>query len=233
MINFIVCDDNEIFRKNIEKVITDFMVLQKIDYKIYVFPDYDSSFNKVISNNMSSKIYILDIETPTRSGIDIARIIREKDLESVIIFLTSHEELGITILKNDLICLSFINKYDDYENRLNSSLKKALTIMNKKLILRFDEKGVLYTIDANDILYITRDSVDRKSIFKMDYAEYKFSISLHKVKNMLDENFIQTHRSCLINKNKIASVDKVSNVITFKNGEVVSLLSHRYKKEFM
>ena len=35
----------------------------------------------------------------------MARKIREKDMESVIIFLTGHEELGMTILKDELFFL--------------------------------------------------------------------------------------------------------------------------------
>ena len=57
---------------------------------------------KFLKSKVPFRIYILDIETPSRSGIDVAREIRNKDLESVIIFLTGHDELGHIILNNDL-----------------------------------------------------------------------------------------------------------------------------------
>ena len=53
------------------------------------------------------RIYLLDIETPSASGIDIARKIRKHDIESMIIFITGHEELGDVVLKNNTMFLSF------------------------------------------------------------------------------------------------------------------------------
>ena len=93
------------------------MIKNKIEYKTHVYDDYNKKFMDVIENKMPSKIYLLDIETPSRSGIDIAREIRRKDVDSVIIFLTVHEELGNIVLKNDLMFLSFINKFDIIHNK--------------------------------------------------------------------------------------------------------------------
>ena len=109
MVNIIICDDNEKDRKNIVEVVNKFAVSNNLEYLMHVFSDYDKSFEKIINEKIPSKIYLLDIETPSASGIDIARKIRNKDLESVIIFLTAHDELGTVILKNDLMFLSFIN----------------------------------------------------------------------------------------------------------------------------
>ena len=110
----------------------------------------------------------MDIETKNSSGIDVARKIREKDVDSIIIFLTSHDELGYTILKSEFFFLSFICKFDNYESKLESAIKKALNILGKKNIIRFEDQGALYTIPANDILYITRDSIERKCVINTD-----------------------------------------------------------------
>ena len=79
-----------------------------------------------MKSKIPSKVYILDIEAPSGSGIDIARMIRQRDIDSVIIFLTSHDELGYTILKSQFMCLTFISKYDNYVGNLKSALKKAV-----------------------------------------------------------------------------------------------------------
>ena len=173
MINFIICDDNEKIALDIKEIIDKFMMKNKTEYKTHLFNDLDDNFMKIIKEPLSFKIYILDIETPSRSGIDVARSIRKRDVDSVIIFITSHEELGLTLLKNEIMFLSFINKFDNYEERLITSIKKSLEVLKRKNIIRFEERGVLYTIAMNDILYITRDSVERKCIIKTDYAEIK------------------------------------------------------------
>ena len=98
MINVILCDDNKKDCLRILKVVEEFMNCKKIEYDKYVFNDYNNKFYRVVEEKLPSKIYLLDIETPSASGIDIARIIRKKDVDSVIIFLIAYKELGNTLL---------------------------------------------------------------------------------------------------------------------------------------
>ncbi|MBE6138833.1 MAG: response regulator transcription factor [Firmicutes bacterium] len=230
MVNIIICDDNDKDRKNILDVVNNFMEKNKIEFKIHLYNDYNKNFNEIIDKKLPFKIYLLDIETPSASGIDMARKIRNKDVDSVIIFLTVHEELGNVILKNDLMFLSFINKFDNLKLRLNKSLKKALDLLNHKSIIKFTDRNTVYTIDMNDILYLTKESFERKTIIKTDYAEFKVNKTLNELVKMLDDRFIQTHRSCYINNDRKVSIDKTNKIILFDNGESTDLLSDKYRK---
>ena len=231
MINVIICDDNEKDRTIITNIVKNFMTKNKKEYEVFTFSDYNNDFYEKVKNKLPFKIYLLDIEVPSRSGIDVARDIRMKDVDSVIIFLTAHEELGSVVLKNDLLFLSFINKFDNFEKRLNNSLEKSLDLLGNKNTIKFLDKNILYTINVNDILYITKDSFERKTIIKTDYAEFRVSKSLADIMKMLDDRFIQTHRACYINSNRKVTIDKMNKIITFDNGETIDLLSDRYKKE--
>ena len=113
MINFIICDDDLKFRKKVETAVDKYMMKNHTEYKIYLFDDYDKSFLNIVKQKLPFKIYILDIEAPTMSGIDIARIIRNKDVDSALIFLTGHQELSQSVLKNEFVFISFINKFDE------------------------------------------------------------------------------------------------------------------------
>ena len=233
MINFIVCDDEEKYRILVDKVITAYMMKNQIDYQIHMFKDYDKTFMSMVTNKLSFKVYILDIETPTRSGIDVARIIRNKDVDSVIIFLTGHQELSQIVIKNEFLFLSFINKFDDCEKRLEGAIEKSLKVLKAKQTIRFKDSGIIYTIALDDILYVTKDSVDRKSIIVTDYSEFKLNKSLGDIYKMLNENFIQTHRACLVNKKRIVSYNKPKRIITFDSGKVIDLVSTRFEGELI
>ena len=233
MINVIICDDNEKDLSIEENIVNEFMCKNELTYNKHIYKDYNEDFNKIIEEKIPFKIYLLDIETPSGSGIDIARKIRKKDLDSVIIFLTVHEELGNIVLKNDLLFLSFINKFDNVESRLKDVLAKAIKLLNQKQVLRFNDMSTVYTIKLDDILYITKESFERKTIIKTDYTNYSVSIALSNIKEMLDDRFIQTHRSCLVNKNRISKIDRQNRIITFDNGETIDLLSDKYKKEMV
>lgn len=233
MINFIVVDDNVEISKNVENIISKVMINEEVEYKINVFDDYDSKFLGVMSKAMSNKVYILDIETKSASGIDIARQIRKNDIDSVIIFITAHEELAGVIIKESLMVLTFICKFDDFDNKLKNAVENSLKIVGNKRVIRFNDYNSLYTIPIKDILYITRDSIERKSIIKTDYATYKVTKSLIELKELATDSLIQTHRACLANKQRILKIDKTKKTITFDNGLVIDLLSDSYKKELV
>lgn len=231
MIDYIICEDDKNKRDEIVEFVSKFMMKNETPYKTYAYSDYDDSFIQIIKKKLSFKIYILDIETPTRSGIDVARLIRNCDNDSIIIFLTGHEELGMTILKDEIMCLSLINKFDNYEKRLEKALNRSLKMINDKQTLKFKEKSVDYSIPLDSILYITRDSVERKCIIKTDNDEIKTYRSFTELMEKLDNRFIQTHRACLINKNRAVSINYSKRLITFDNGDKIDLISLKYRKE--
>lgn len=230
MINFIVVDDNNKFLDMMLEVITKVMMKNRFVYKTHSFNEYDERFINVMNSPMPNKIYIMDIETRNSSGIDMARKIRKNDVDSIIIFATVHNEAGLVLLKDDLMFLTFLCKFDDFENKLYRSINKALEFINHKTFIRFNDRGVLYTIPIKDVLYITKESTDRKCIIKTSSTEYKVNLTLKEVISLCEDNLVQTHRSCFVNKDRVRVVNKKNNIIEFDNGEVIDLLSSMYKK---
>ena len=143
--------------------------------------------------------------------------IRIDDYNSTIIFLTIHEELGYTLLKKEYSFLAFINKYDNYEQRLYNVLKIALRKINCSKMIKYYNNGVLYNLPLDDILYISRDSVERKCFIKTAYSEVLISKQLNEIKEDLSDNFVYSHRSCIVNKDRIRMIDFRNRVITFDN----------------
>ena len=228
--NFIVCDDNQHIRNKVKEVIDSVMMKNKLNYRTHLFSDYDKSFFEIIKQEMSNKVYILDIETPSASGIDIAREIRENDIDSIIIFLTSHNELGTELLHDEIMFLTFITKFNNMDKRLESAINKAVKMSGIKQAIRFEKKGIIYTIPINDILYITTDQVDRKTVIVTEYNEFRISKTLQEIFQMLNSNFRQTHRACFVNMNRVRTINKRKNVITFDTGVSIDLLSENYKR---
>ncbi len=231
MIDFIICDDNQNICKRVKNIVDKIMMKNKLAYSTCLFNDYDDNFLEYIKNRKKLIIYILDIVTPSRSGIDIARMIRRTDIDSVIIFLTGHDELGPTILKKELLFLSFINKFDEADEMLTNAVEKALHILNVKKVLQFEEKSIIYTISLNDILYIKHDNIQRKSIIKTTCNEYSTYKSLVTLIKMLDGRFVRIHRSCIVNFDRINAINKKDKIVTFDNNENIDLLSLKYLKE--
>jgi two-component system response regulator AgrA len=231
MLNFIICDDNKVIRENVNKVITKLMLPTDIEYKVAEFEKYDKDFAQLIDRKTEKKIFILDVEMNSHSGLDVARKIREKDWESIIIILTAHYELAYEAFKNRLLLLDFLSKFDNYEHNLYEALKTALKISHNKKQLSFESKRTSYRIDFDEILYIFKDTENRKTVIKTFSKDYSVSLNLNEIEVMLPETFIKTHRACVVNSNNIKTVDFKENIIVFKNGEKINLLSKNYRKE--
>lgn len=222
MIEAIICDDDKSCRSAVASVVKKFFREKEIPCKIMEYSDYNDRFIRDIVPG-GKKIYILDIETPSRSGIDVARIIRKRDVESIIIFVTGYEEFSKLVLKKNIMCLSFINKFDNLTENLKESLEESLHFFQTNKVLRITDNGVTYNIRLNTILYFTRDSLDRRTVIKCDKTEYKLKMTLTEVKEILGDKFIQTHRSCFVNEQRIETIDHKNKIITFDNGVTTDL----------
>ncbi len=227
---FVICDDEEVFRSNIAKIINKMYMKNNEEYKIYEFDSYTKSFEKLI-NKKSPKIYILDIAIKDSiSGIDIARKIRRYDWDSIIILVTSHNELGYQAVKAQIMLLDFVSKYDNCNKDLEKALNKALELVNQKKVIKFDANGATYIIYLSDILYIERDTVDRKCIIHTINRSIPTNKSLSELSNELGSDFYLCHRSCLVNLLNIDHVIWKDSIIYFKNGTSMDLVSRNKKK---
>ena len=131
MINFIVCEDNKIIlQKNID-IINKTMFKNNENYRIYQFTDSNEQLKELINKDIGFKIYILDIELENVSGIDIARNIRKKDSNSIIIISTTYVEYLPLALKHKLMLFDFVSKFENYEENLSKVIKNAINQLHQ------------------------------------------------------------------------------------------------------
>ncbi len=231
MISFVVCDDQKEFCKKVRKIIDKTFMKNTVEYEIKEFDGYDSHMKQFIEQSYASKIYILDIELKNGiSGIDIARKIRKNDWNSIIIMVTAHSDLGYEALKAQIMLLDFISKYDECEKNLTNVLKKAVNKIDCKKVLLFESYGISHRIYLDDILYVTKDTVDRKCIIKTTYGEFAVNKTMNQMIDELDQRFYLSHRSCLVNTDKIKDIDWKNNLIYFDQNDKIDLLSRDKKK---
>ena len=231
MMNYIVCDNNKDIVENVASIIDSLMMGNNIHYRIYKFYNYNDEFFKRVKIKGTNKVYILDIEVNEKSGIDIARKIRETDLQSALIFLTSHGELAEYVVYNVISPLGFVSKFDHYEEKLKSLINIAMKQMGSRNLLKFETSKMAYQIPLRDILYITHDSVERKSIVITDYSEFHIGRTLSEIFDQLNSQFKYSHRACIVNMERVTKLDTKKKIITFDNGETIDLISNNHKKE--
>lgn len=231
MINFIVCDDDSCIAEIVKKVITKTMFPTSLEYKIHIFNKYDKDFYAMMQKDISNKIYVLDIEVGNKSGLEVAKEIRDIDWDSTILILTAHYELEILAYKSKILLFDFISKFDLYDEKICNSINQCVdkVLKNNKLIININK--TIHHIEYNNILYLTYDTYKRKTIICTLNKTYEVNASLKEIYSKLKGNFIYTHRACIVNVSNIDHIDIKNKVIYFKNNTNTYLVSRSYIKE--
>ena len=232
MLRFIVCEDNKDFLGRLCNVINRVMMPYNFEYKINKFTTYSKEVGEIIRKKYEQKVYILDIELGEVSGLEIASEIREKDLDSIIIFVTAHNECKNDIFYSRLLAIDYISKDRFWQDRFESTLVHTIKAVNRRRVLAFDFNHNSYRVPFDDILYIEKVQDNPKCIIYVENGtKYEINSTITKLINILGPNFFQSHKSCIINIDKIKKINYADNTITFINNECVYLLSNRKKKQ--
>lgn len=232
MIKFIIVDDEEKWLKEFERVVNEVAFKSEKEYEIYTFKKYNEDLHQLIIDNSEQKIFLMDLELDLKhTGMDILREIREEDWDSEIIVLTNHDRMFETVHKEIYKTFDFIEKFDDFEKRLKKDLKKIVSKKHDKGKFVYNTRKISLQIFFKDILYIYRDTIDRKLIIKTSNNEFIVNLTINEILDMLDSRFTQCHRSCILNEDRVTEKNYVDGYFITDTGEQVDLLSKKYREE--
>ena len=230
--NFILYEDEEVFISSYEEVITKLMAKSKMNYKIHKINEYKKNITMpYLANITGSRVYIIDVEVPGKNGIDLARTIRKTgDWTSPIIIVTSHEEFKVVGFTGKILMLDFISKDKALKNNLLDALIVALEIIDTKPTYNFSYKGDYFSLPYDDIIYFEKNLRDNSSIVVCENEDYTVRKTISEIEDeLVDTKFFKTHRSCIVNLNKIKKINYDDGIIYFK-GIKIDLLSRSNKK---
>lgn len=233
MINFIIYEDEKKFREKYISIILKIIGSMKVAYRIIEIDKYEKNTLSKIQNLVGKKIFILDIEVPGKSGLDLAREIRKSgDWKSTMIIVTTHEQLKNAAFTSKMLMLDFISKFYNCEENLRETLLLTLDIIESNTSLNFQYNGELYQIPYDDILFIEKNVDDMYStvVTREDRIKIKRMIGAIEEELSKDSRFFRTHRSCIVNIDNITSIELQACIIHFGNIET-PLLSRDKKKE--
>ena len=199
MVNFVVVEDNEKHRKRIKEIIMNYMMKNKIDFDILEFEKDTNLLRKVINYREHKHIYIFDFELPNTNAIDLARLVREKDWSSPIIVLTVNGGMAYETFKQRVQILDFVSKQYEAEKNMHELFDICFKQFKIKKSLKFKYKNQSYNLDYDKILYIYRDTTERKCVVVTDNDEYLVPISITDLNKKLDKDFHITHKACIVN----------------------------------
>jgi len=229
LLNIVICEDNTELRNYYHLIIKNYIKKHSdINMKIILSTSNPKDVDIYLKNNPTNlTFYLLDIEFPSSKtkGIDLATKIRDHDLNSKIVFITTHEELMTMIFDRKVEPLDYIAKENGIkfiENRIN----KDLDIVIQRTFPLYSQKNEKFEFfisqrkfefNLADIDYF-ESSENTHNVFLHSSNEIiEFPSNLKSIENQY-KNFYRAHKSLLVNVNNIESLDDHNFKINYKDG---------------
>lgn len=180
-------------------------------------------------------VLFLDIDMPEISGMDIAQNLPDSGMQTLLVFVTSHDALVYKSFKYHPF--GFIRKAY-FEEEISAVVSSAVDEIRKNSdTFSFKANDGFYIVKLTDILYFESES-NYIHVHTADQI-YRFRGTLSSIeKELVPKGFIRTHKGFLVNQKHIYSIKSDDIVLSDKevlpigrtNKENVKSLIMRYMR---
>ena len=202
--NITICDDDPADVRKISEYLNIFQVRYDIDFTIIEYTDSNKLYRDY-TNKTKCDIMLLDVEMPSKSGLDIANHVRNiPDDNVIIIFISSYPEY----MQNsfDVQTFQYLSKpleYNRFETVLKNAIKKLETRFSNTVIVQ--QSGEKFLIPIDSIIYMdSNKSIQHYINMHCTSETFQVQGTISEWKNKLETlSFISPSRGFLVNINHI------------------------------
>ena len=228
MLDIYICEDRAEQRTAIAAFITDYCKTHNLNAALVLSTHSPTEvMAHFMEQNENPALFFLDVGLQAEiNGIELARQIREQAAPGhkvFIVFLTVYTEMALMTFQYQIEALDFIPKDspDNVKKKIaaciQTALKRQVGVSRTKTVqISVDKKTLV--LDMDEIIYIETTHVRHKLRLHTKTCAIEFNAELKQMEAQLDHRFIRPHKSYIINKDKIASLDKREKVVTMQTG---------------
>lgn len=207
-----LCDDNLEGLKPTAKILESEVISQEFNAEITLITDNQDKILEAIKRREIDILFLdIDFKNGGKNGLEFADILRKYNKEFFLIFLTAHQRY---------MHVSFYTKVYDYlvkpiSKEIISEIVYRLKdefYSNRNLFLKLNKWS---SIRVSDIYFIEKQR--NKSIITTNNGEFNTSKTLDELLDELPRNFAKSHRSFIVNLDKIMNIDKKEKLAYFSN----------------
>lgn len=224
MIRIAIVEDDKNYIEELKKLLTRYEAESGRKLMISVFDDGEDI---AIGYKAEYDIILMDIEMRFMDGMSAATIIREKDSEVVLIFITNMPQYVMEGYKVE--ALDYVLKPLSYF-ALSQRIDRAISRMNNRTnkYISIPIHNGIQKIDVNKICFIEMQNHD--AIIHTTSGIFVMKESLRMLEKTLEkESFFRCHKSFMVNLSYVDSIQ--SNDIHVK--DQVIQVSRSRRKEFI
>ena len=219
-----ICDDQLAHIDMLKPYINEFFRIKEMDIEIFEFFSGES----ILRCQDTFDIIFLDIELGDTTGLDVAKQLKCRNSNSVIIVVTSYTEYLDDVM--DLHVIRFLKK-PVVQNRVYSALEKALQEINENFLTFSTRDNQIIRVKSRDIIYVEA-KLKYVTVYTMSNT-YCIKEPLKKVKGLLSSSdFAIPHNSFIVNMNHISKFRREEIILDMRGIEVHIQVSNRKQPEF-
>lgn len=198
--NVIICDDDNSFVQELKILVKPIFKAEYPETDIYCFNNGFELFNWYIQKNIPIDILFIDVEMPGYTGIEVIRKLRKEGCNCMAIFISLYKTYVFQTLDFDIT--NYLLKPID---------EKKVTFVAKKAVLQYksthsfvvlNTEDRIIPISINDIICV--ESKLGKLIYHTVMGDYTVIKKISDAEKQLTPyNFLRTHKSYIINMDKV------------------------------
>lgn len=223
MLLIAIVDDERSDSDALKKYVDAYFQQHPQAYMVHVF----NSALDFIRSTDSHDIVFMDIRMDKLDGLEVARIMRKINTDSMLIFVTHMAQLAIKGYEVD--ALDFIVKPAD-QGSINYVMDKALKRLEgvSSTVFALKTSEGIVSLSSNDIVFV--EVFDHNLVYHTAKGNYDVRGRLSDVMKKLDEKrFIMCNRSYVVNLRYVSSI---TNDYLMVEGTQISI-SKSHRKEIM
>lgn len=198
---------------------------EKIDFNISVFSDGESFLKEY---KPGYDIVLMDIELPGLNGMETTKVLRTKDQNVVVIFVTNLAQYAVE--GYSVGALDFIVKpvnYFNFEMKMKRAISRSTSQKNVKLWISL-KGGEKRCISSNSIKYI--EVMNHSLTFHTTSGDFETTGSIANIFTELKNlPFAMCNRCFLVNLRFVQSTSDYNVLV----GDTNLQISHLKRKEFL
>lgn len=233
MLKIIVCDDDAFTLSIMSNILTDTIHTLNMEAEIACLASSAGEVLAYLNSNPDAYLFFLDLDMGSHqlNGIDLAQQLREKAIPAKIVFVTSHIEKSMAILKSGVEPFGFIKKNFNFTKmsaEFENCLKKCLNLEN--VSLEVPSHTVELQIGIDEYVSISVERIAYVETLKgqahnicyhtTDGSQITVRDSISHALELLGEDFVLSHRSVAVNRRCVVGMS--DGQLKLSNGERVS-----------
>ena len=224
-IKVLLCDDDKTFLERLTEAVTQLPLPTGISVAIT-----KNSHSVSLSDHELSqyRIMFLDIDMPERSGMDIARRVRELHLDTIIIFVTNYPQFSLE--GYEVRAFRYLLK-QEMEQKLPAYFHDALAEISRgEKGLHFSVNAESYYVPYSDMIYLGSDQrvIYLYTVTPRQNGDHFYGKMEDLARELEPEGFLRIQKSYLVN---MAHIKKLNyDRVILSNGKELSVSRKGYSQ---